>query len=129
MKSIKPSQIKEAIKQEAIRMSKKKAIYEQAKALNAEVKQLNESPFQGLGPGFVNSESPSNVIGVMTNKANLESGEGLNQVGSFQDLYDLDNEMKDSDCNTEEEELSEIEKTINDLRAQLDNLEAQSKIN
>ena len=127
MKSIKPSQIKEAIKLEAIRMSKKKAIYEQAKKLNAEAKQLNESPFQGLGPGFVNSESPSNVIGVMTNKPQLEDGDDLNKVGSFQDLYNLDTEMQDSECNTEEKEVSEIEKTINDLRSKLDALEAKAK--
>lgn len=127
MKSVKPSQIKEAIKQEAIKISRKKAIYEQAKKLNSELKQLNESPFQGLGPGFVNSESPSNVVGVMTNKSELENGEDLNQVGSFEDLYNLDKEMIDSDCETEDEAVSGIEKTINDLRTQLDDLQAKAK--
>lgn len=68
MKKINQKELVGIILKEAQKIKRKKELFEEAKKINKELKQLNEYGHPGamLGWGFKNSESPSPVIGLAT---------------------------------------------------------------
>jgi len=131
-----PTKVKEVIIQEALNIKKKKEIYKKAKALNEELKTLNEMrAFEtGLGPGFANSQSPgmpggggtpAQVLGLAMGPmvSGKETSDDVNTVGSFSDLYNLDKEMQDSDV-----EADEMGATTGESDLERENAELKEKI-
>jgi len=68
MKKISENEIKQAIIKEALTIKRKRELFEEAKKINAELKQLNEYGHPGamLGYGFKEYEGPSPVLGLVT---------------------------------------------------------------
>lgn len=119
MKKITPSSIKAAIVEEALKLKRKKELYESVLSINTELKQLNEVGWVGTF-GF---QSPNDV-------SNKSKTGFVNDFQNISHIAQLERDMQQKDeANTlKEEELNEVNKLKEEIAAlKKENEELKSK--
>lgn len=116
MKIITPSSIKEAIVEEALRIKRKKEIYESVISFNKELKQLNEVGMVGSF-GFQSNSDVSNV-----SKTGF-----INDFQNISHIADLEREMGAEQTITEDvvDEVSKLKEEIAALKKENENLKTK----
>jgi hypothetical protein len=119
MKKITPSSIKAAIVEEALKIKRKKELYESVLSINTELKQLNEVGWVGTF-GFNNPHD-------ISNKSKTGFANDFQNISHIAQL-ERDMQIKDDANTLKEEELNEVNKLkeeIASLKKQNEELKSQ----
>jgi hypothetical protein len=124
MKKINQKEIIATILNEAVKIKRKKELFEDAKKINAELKQLNEERWAGLGHGFADYKGPSPIMGLVTpsNYEEQKPEDDACKLDQFKGLErDIDDIEKEDGESTENvaSAVQQLEDENKELKAQL----------
>lgn len=125
MKKISQKDILQTILKEALTIKRKREIFNEARKMNLELKQLNEDRWQGLGHGFASYDGPSPIMGLQT-QSNYEEVKPEEDCDCKLDQFPgLEKDMEEMG-NNEETTFENEEDNIESLKAK--NAELEDKL-